>query len=50
MAKPAQSTIETRYAQMFFVLDPDEIERMRRFGTCRIYAPCEALANVGQVA
>jgi thioredoxin reductase (NADPH) len=50
MAKPAQSTIETRYAQMFFALDADEIERMRRFGTCRIYAPGEALANVGQVA
>ncbi len=50
MAKAAQPTIETRHAQMFFALDPDEIERVRRFGTCRIYAPGEALANVGKVA
>jgi thioredoxin reductase (NADPH) len=50
MAKAAQPTIETRHAQMFFALDPDEIERMRRFGTCRIYSPGEALANVGKVA
>jgi thioredoxin reductase (NADPH) len=50
MAKAVQPTIETRHAQMFFALDPDEIERVRRFGTCRIYSPGEALANVGKVA
>jgi len=35
---------------MFFALEPAEIERVRRFGTCRTYAAGEALANVGQVA
>ena len=50
MANPEQSTIETRRAQMFFTLEPDEIERVRRFGTCRVYAPGEALANVGEMA
>jgi thioredoxin reductase (NADPH) len=50
MANPEQSTIETRRAQMFFTLEPAEIERVRRFGTCRIYAPGEALANAGEVA
>lgn len=50
MAAPAKSTIETRAAQMFFALEPAEIERVRRFGTCRTYAAGEALANVGKVA
>jgi len=51
MANPEKSIIETRSAQMFFALEPAEIERVRRFGTCRTYAAQgEALANVGQVA
>ena len=50
MAAPQQSIIDTRSAQMFFALEPAEIERVRRFGTCRTYAAGEALANVGQVA
>lgn len=50
MATPGQSIIETRAAQMFFALEPAEIERARRFGSCRTYAPGEALANVGEVA
>jgi len=50
MANPEKSIIETRSAQMFFALEPAEIERVRRFGTCRTYAAGEALANVGQVA
>jgi thioredoxin reductase (NADPH) len=50
MAAPERSIIETRAAQMFFTLEPAEIERVRRFGTCRTYAPGEALANVGKVA
>jgi thioredoxin reductase (NADPH) len=50
MADPAQTIIATRSAQMFFALDPAEIERARRFGTCRTYAPGEALANTGEVA
>ena len=47
MANPEKSIIETRSAQMFFALEPAEIERVRRFGTCRTYAAGEALANVG---
>ena len=50
MAAPQQSIIEIRSAQMFFTLAPAEIERVRRFGTCRAYAAGEALANVGEVA
>jgi thioredoxin reductase (NADPH) len=50
MAAPQQSIIEIRSAQMFFTLEPGEIERVRRFGTCRAYAAGEALANVGEVA
>ncbi len=50
MATPEHSIIETRAAQMFFKLEPAEIERVRRFGTCRTYGPGEALANVGEVA
>jgi thioredoxin reductase (NADPH) len=50
MAAPKTSIIDTRSAQMFFALEPAEIERVRRFGTCRTYAAGEALANVGQVA
>jgi thioredoxin reductase (NADPH) len=41
------SIMETRAAQMFPILAPAEIERMRRFGTPRSYAPGEALAQVG---
>ena len=41
------SIIETRAAQMFPVLAPAEIERMRRFGTVRTFAPGEALVRVG---
>jgi thioredoxin reductase (NADPH) len=50
MAAPQTSIIDTRSAQMFFTLEPAEIERVRRFGTCRVYQAGEALANVGQVA
>jgi thioredoxin reductase (NADPH) len=50
MAKLEHSTNLTRAAQMFFALDPVEIERARRFGTCCTYVEGEALANVGKVA
>ena len=50
MAAPQHSIIEARSAQMFFTLEPGEIERVRRFGTCRAYAAGEALANVGEIA
>jgi thioredoxin reductase (NADPH) len=45
-----QPIIETRFAQMFFALEPAELERVRRFADCRTYAAGDALANVGEVA
>jgi thioredoxin reductase (NADPH) len=44
---PARSIIDTRREQMFPVLEPVEIERLRRFGELRSYAHGEALAKVG---
>src|SRR5260370_38747193 len=39
MAEPASPTLEARRAQTFPVLAPDEVARMRRFGTpCRYAA------------
>ncbi len=40
--------IETRRAQMFPILEPAEIERLRRFGKPRAYAAGEALARIGE--
>jgi len=37
MSIPMQSIIDTRRHQMFPVLDPSEIERVRRFGKVRTY-------------
>src|SRR6266851_5321802 len=47
MSIPMQSIIDTRRHQMFPVLDPSEIERVRRFGKVRSYGAGEALAKVG---
>ena len=47
MAAPANLTIETRWDQMFPVLDPSEIERVRHFGTLRSYRKGDALAKAG---
>jgi thioredoxin reductase (NADPH) len=49
MSVPAQSIIETRRHQMFPVLEPQEIERVRRFGKVRSYATGEALEKVGDM-
>jgi len=35
MASPPESIIETRRHQMFPILEPGEIERVRRFGEVR---------------
>jgi len=43
------SVIEQRGAQMLPVLDPLEIERMRRFGECRSFATGAALLTIGHV-
>ncbi len=48
-AAPTQSIIETRRQQMFPILEPAEIVRVRRFGKVRTYGAGEALAKVGQV-
>jgi thioredoxin reductase (NADPH) len=44
---PSRPIIETRRDQMFPVLLPAEIERLRRFGTLRNFGPGDALAKVG---
>ena len=44
---PTPSIADTRQDQMFPTLNPSEIERVRRFGQLRTFAPGEALAKVG---
>ena len=41
--------MDTRRDQMFPILEPAEIERMRRFGKARSYGAGEALVQVGHV-
>ena len=48
MAAGPQSTIDTRRHQMFPMLEPAEIERLRRFGEVRSFATGEPLAKVGE--
>ena len=50
MAPPARSVIETRYDQMFPVLDAAEIDRLRHFGEVRTYAAGERLVTSGEVS
>src|SRR5262245_10713590 len=49
MSVPPQSIIDTRRHQMFRVLEPQEIERGRRFGEVRSYNAGEALEKVGEM-
>ena len=50
IARPThRSVIEDRREQMFPVLEPAEIERVRRFGERRSYSAGEALVRVGEV-
>jgi thioredoxin reductase (NADPH) len=49
MPVPTESIIVTRRHQMFPVLEPFEIERLRRFGKVRSYDAGEALVKVGEV-
>jgi thioredoxin reductase (NADPH) len=46
-SSPSASIIDTRRDQMYPTLAPSEIERVRRFGKMRAFAPGEALAKVG---
>jgi thioredoxin reductase (NADPH) len=48
MAAPKQSIIDMRRQQMFPVLEPPEIERLRRFGSVHSYAEGEPLAKAGE--
>jgi thioredoxin reductase (NADPH) len=48
MSLPNPSIMDTRRHQMFPVLEPMEIERVRRFGKVRSYGTGEALAKVGE--
>ena len=48
LLRPNRS-LDTRRDQMFPVLEPAEIERVRRFGKVRSYGAGEALAKVGEV-
>jgi thioredoxin reductase (NADPH) len=50
MALAPQSVIHTRAREMFPVLEPAQIERLRRFGQQRSYAPGDALSEVGKVS
>ena len=50
MAVPAHPITETRWDQMFPVLDPSEIERVRHFGTRRSYRKDDVLAKAGIVS
>ena len=44
------SSIAARHEQMFPKLEPREVERLRRFGAVRRYAPGEALFVTGEIA
>lgn len=50
MPVPARSIIETRFEQMFPILEPVEIERLRRFGETRSYPAGERLVATGEVS
>jgi thioredoxin reductase (NADPH) len=50
MASSLQSITEQRRDQIFPTLDPAEIDRVRRFGEVRSFAPHQALVTGGQVA
>ena len=49
MADAPLLVTETRREQVFPALAPDEIERLRRFGTLRTYATGETLIAMGEV-
>ena len=49
MPRLTQPLIERRHDQMFPRLEPAEIDRLRRFGVTRSYAPGEYLVTTGKV-
>ena len=48
MANSKQSILQTRRDQIFPILEPNEIERIRRFGTPKSYSSLEMLAEAGK--
>src|SRR5882672_7808521 len=50
MTLPPRSIIDTRRDQMFPVLEPEEIERVSRFGEVRSYLAGDAIVTVGRVS
>src|SRR5258708_37786845 len=50
MTLPPRSIIDTRRDQMFPVLEPEEIERVSRFGEVLSYQPGDAIVTVGRVS
>ena len=44
----ASRIVETRSEQMFPILEPLEIERMRRFGVTRAFGAGDAVVRVGE--
>ena len=50
MATAARTIIDTRYEQMFPVLEPEEIDLLRRFGEVRRYAQGEYLVKTGDLS
>ncbi len=49
MSEPTRGTLDKRYEQMFFVLKPAELARMRQFGEVQTYEAGEALFKTGEV-
>jgi thioredoxin reductase (NADPH) len=49
MPRVTQPLIERRHDQVFPRLEPAEIDRLRRFGMTRSYAPGEYLVTTGKV-
>jgi thioredoxin reductase (NADPH) len=50
MPLPPRPIIDTRRDQMFPVLDPDDMERVSRFGQVHAYKAGEAIFRVGQIS
>ncbi len=50
MAMATRTVLDTRFDQMFPVLTPAEIERLRRFGETRTYDPADRLVSTGEVS
>ena len=48
MNAPPPTVYDTRAAQMFPILGADEIRRMMRFGSIRVYADGDAVVRVGE--